>query len=476
VATIWERIQAAAKAAINAWQTNDSVFGPGGLLDDLTPEHRKRAQQYELYWRYYRGQMRRPLKVKPGHRDDNVLINHCRRVVDKGIAFLFGKELVWELVEGEQTEEEKLLDDAWGSIDKRMTILQGVALNGGVCGTYYLQILPGRANTNDSPRILNLYPGIVFPEWDPNDVSKVLAYQVRWRTRTKVHRTIWSLAENGNQWEFWSEVLEGGNRWRKDRDPEIWDFPWCPIVAGQNLINPNEFYGLSDLEDADLNDAVNFVASNINRIIRLYGHPILWGYGFTPQDLKADPGSVILANNGEKALLQYLQMISDLSSSHNFMLRLTTDLYKTARVPEMDPTQVTVGAQSGFALRLLYSDLLEKTETKRRLYGQVIVEVNRRLLDMLGRGDDHIVTLYWKDPLPLNEQERNATDGFELQEGLASKETISKRRGLDYDAEQERIRKAQAEATNLGQLLLQRRAAGNMGNASILGELGSKAA
>jgi hypothetical protein len=147
-------------------------------------------------------------------------------------------------------------------------------------------------------------------------------------------------------------------------------------------------------------------------------------------------------------------MTSDMGNSLGLLQRYTTDFYKTARVPEMDPSLMTLGAQSGFALRVLYGDLIEKTTTKQLLYGDALVELNRRILDFRGKGDDKIVTVHWKDPLPPDERSEIQALGFDMQAKLCSKETASKKRGYDFETENERLEEEQKGQLNLGEVLL----------------------
>ncbi|NLD74037.1 MAG: phage portal protein, partial [Chloroflexi bacterium] len=195
---------------------------------------------------------------------------------------------------------------------------------------------------------------------------------------------------------------------------------------------------------------------NINRIQRLFAHPIPWGYGFAQKDLSVEPGKAILAGT-EKAALQYLQMASD-PSAQGFLQFLVQSFYEIVRVPEMNPGEVQMGAQSGFALRILYSDLLEKTQTKRRLYGEVLEEVSRRALEMMGHGRDVEVSIDWQEPLPIMETEQASALGFDLSTGIVSKETVANRRGYDYGVEQEKIKAERQEAAqqemNLGAFAL----------------------
>lgn len=448
MATFWEKLQRAAKAAAAAWQGTTPGVGEArakdlAFIDALTPAQRERLKKYDLLWDYYLGKQKKQLKVATGQADDNVIINHSRRIVNLSSFFLFGKEVRWELTEGKRTADEKKLDEIWGrSTEQRMALLSDVAINGGVCGTAFLQLLPPD-DRHDMPRIVNLNPALVFPQWNPDDLADVWVYELRWRSDDKVKRDIYTLTESGG-WEIWHEELVGP-RWAESRPKETWPWQWAPIVHAKNLPLPNEFWGLSDLEDADLNDAVNFIASNTNRILRLFAHPQLWGYGFGEGNIAADPGKIIMARNPQ-ANLQMLQMAGSMGASDTYLHALTEWFYSTAQSIELNPQTASLGAQSGFALRVLHQPLLQTTEIKRQHYGAMIIEANRRLLDMLGRGDDKLTTLHWQDPLPLDEGSQTAWDKFELEMGLASKETVATRRGLDWEQEQERLAKEKEAA------------------------------
>src|ERR1700690_1910219 len=42
-------------------------------------------------WKAYRGEFQRPLKVELDQPDDNVMVNFCVSIVDKGASWLFGQ-------------------------------------------------------------------------------------------------------------------------------------------------------------------------------------------------------------------------------------------------------------------------------------------------------------------------------------------------------------------------------------------------
>lgn len=455
MATFFERITQAAKAMRDAWSgqytVSDHIISPVdspySIYVGLDENAKQRIQRYQLLWKYYKGEHKKHLKPRmtpagPGP-DDNVIVNISRRVVNKGAAFLFGEPLDWELSETEdETPEEKLLDAAWISDEWKMAFLNELAINGGVSGDFYVQIKAGE-QVGDPPRLINVDPNIIFPYWNPDDIDDVWAYELRWRQGKHVKRTIYSLLESRDDWEIITERFEQG-KWVEDAPVQRWGFPWCPIIHGKNFPNPNEFFGLSDLEDADLNDAINAASSNMNRIIRLFSHPIVWSKGFSVNELDV---SKIVTTNNKDAMMEALQLAENLSSSQEYIKFLRTMFSEITQVPETDPDRMSIGAQSGFALKVLFHDLTQKTNIKRALYGREIIEINRRLLDMMGKGSDKRVKLHWKDALPKDQREDVASDGFDLNSGLASKQTISTVRGYDWETEQERI-DAEQQKTN----------------------------
>jgi len=142
----------------------------------------------------------------------------------------------------------------------------------------------------------------------------------------------------------------------------------------------------------------------------------------------------------------------------NFYDRLEQACMRSGRVPNLTPHNLTVGAQSGFSLRILHGDLIEKTDAKRCTYGDMLIELNRRALEMAGHGDGNVTRLDWADPLPVNATEAMAEDGFDLDRGLAAKSTVQAKRGYDPKSEDEKITaESSAEdlrSGNVGSLIL----------------------
>lgn len=457
VPSVWQRLQTAFYAGWQAFNNKGPTDAPKveGVGFTLADEDQERIELYRLFWKYYRGHHKKHLKVRmtpsgPGP-DDNVTINLSRRIVDKGVSFLFGKPLEWQLSEGDQTPEEEALDRIWGNDQRRQAFFAKLGINGGVCGDFYLQVVPP-TQFNDIPRVVNINPAIVFPKTDPNDIDFEWAFELRYFRGKTLARTIHAISDSGASWETWQEELHQG-RWVAIGEPSLWPFEWPMFVHGQNLPNPNSYFGVSDLADADLNDAINMAASNINRITRIFAHPIVWGRQIGRDAVNLDNSQMILSPNPD-AMMGALQLGNNLQSSQDYLASLRSAFAEITGVPQSDPERLKIGAESGFALKVLFNDLVLKTGLKRSTYGDVITEANRRLLALAGYGEENITKLHWQDPLPVDERAETESDKFELDNKLASKETIATERGRDWEAEQKRMQAEKVSNGNVGAELL----------------------
>jgi hypothetical protein len=421
----------------------------------MEEEERARLDKYKRGWLYYKGAHKRQLKVKQGQPDDNVILNLHRLIVDKSAAFLFGKEPTFELQEGETTPAEEALDLLWQR-NRKMTLLNEIALSGGITGDVFVKMVPEEGGP---PRLINIPAEYCRAFWSTDDIEDVWLFLIQWVAMDRngkgvVHRQR-IMQDDGGRWQIINEIARGGERWGPDPDnPDIsWPFDWPPIIHCQNLLCPGAYYGDADIEDVSEQDAINYIASKIQRIIRYHQHPKTIGKNFKPGDVKILEDDVLVLPGSDSDLWN-LEMQSDLGASQTFMDRLISWYLAGSRIPRVDPAVINVGALSGFALRVLYGDLLEKTNVKQQTYGDMLIELNRRALELEGEGAENLTTIHWQDPLPKDPRGEAEADGFELDRGLASKETVRARRGLDNDAELERLQAEQVAEGNIGALLI----------------------
>ena len=428
-------------------------------LAPISPEQRQRQALFSLYWDYYRGRHRKPLKMRSGQPDDNTILNYSRRVVNKGVQFLFGKTIEFE-IDGTDvmTRQEEYLAQVWGSDEEKMTLLQEIALNGAVTGTAFVRLYPPQG-PGSLPRIVNVDPALLDVITNDDDIDDIRSYRITWKSgdQWKRHR----IDADAGQWIISEEVKGAGDRWQLVSD-EIWPWDFPPVVHCQNLPAPNEFWGISDLENADINDAINFTASNINRILRFHSHPKTIGIGFNAAQLQNTAVDQFWTIPNEQAKVFNLEMQSDLASAYAYLQELRNAYSKITGVPELDPAQVNIGALSGFALRILYGDLLELTRMKRNTYGAMLNELNRRILVVSNLGD-MLTRIVWQSPLPEDEQATSEALARDRQAGL-SLQTYMERRGYDWEREQERIAEEQATTDTIGSALLRAFDRGGNGN------------
>ncbi len=111
----------------------------------------------------------------------------------------------------------------------------------------------------------------------------------------------------------------------------------------------------------------------------------------------------------------------------------------------------SVGQLSGVALEILYQPLLEKTETKRLTYGDMLTEINRRLLAIAGYGDELYTELRWQELLPKDNL-MQAQAGLALKQLGVSGDTLVQEAG--YDPDVERKKRALEPDNNLGSAFL----------------------
>jgi len=111
----------------------------------ITPDDTKRQETIAAAWRAYHGELVKPLERMPDQPDDNVMSNRCQPIVDRGVDFLFGKSLEISLDENAPAEAQKYLDDLWGRQEKRIPLLQKLAMSGAIAGNAYLRIMPRRS-------------------------------------------------------------------------------------------------------------------------------------------------------------------------------------------------------------------------------------------------------------------------------------------------------------------------------------------
>src|SRR5260221_36491 len=410
----------------------------------------ERKEQMGKAWDAYEGKFADPPKTEKDEINKNVKPNKIAPIVDKGVSFLFGKDLKIEI------QDTEFIEELWRDDDEKMTLLAKIAINGGFTGQPFLKLIPAQGDM-DAPRIVNLDPRIVRIVSDPEDCDLHLAYVIEYpKTSDMEKRQIIARVDPNSDlsitgdydledtWTITNYVKKGSaTYWSQVGEVEEWPYPFAPIFTCQNLPNPNEAWGKPDSTEAiiQMNKVINFILSNMDTILYFHGHPKTWGKGFKASQMSTavDETIVIEAPDGT---LQNLEMHSDLASSRNFAKDMSNHMEQESRVPAIalgDQEAMPKGNISGVAIQLLFQPILEKTTQKQRLYGKLFREITRAALVVSGKlavtaWKKYKVKIHWQDLLPNDDQAAAAVALIYKQLGVSTS-TILQRLGFDPDEE-----------------------------------------
>jgi hypothetical protein len=419
------------------------------------------AKQGELSTRrdYRRGIHKQPIKSA----DDAIIVNFIGLQVDRSVANLFGKEPDFDLPGESDAPAQQYIDEVWRA-NRKMNLLKQLAVYGAEAGTCYVKILPDGAMAKDGkliPRLVALDPATVQMDTLPEDVETVIRYTIAYTIKDAItgkDKAIKQVFEHDIESGYWtitnSESVNGG-KWYITGEV-AWEYDFAPIVHWQNLPEPGAVYGRPDItaDLIDLQDKINFVSSNTAKIIKYHAYPKTWARGFTNTSHVQWGVDDMVTTDNATALIQNLEMQSDLSSSLNFIRYLRQAMFDVARSVDLDSLTDKLGSLTNFGLRVLYQDALSKLEEKRGHYGEGIIEINHRLLELAGAPDTDGGEVVWPDLLPENDAEVAQAIRTDLELGLVSKQTASGIRGYNWEDEEERMAGEAASADNLGAALL----------------------
>jgi hypothetical protein len=459
--------------AMMYWPLNDPDSKATSQRELGQKELAKRAQKHQANWKYFEGDHRKHLKDDSTGTRDNVILNVIGLALEKEVAGLvgitdqgtiqgIGFEIVNEPVdpgfvarlrasingrpqEGQADPAQDYLDAVWRA-NKKDLLLVDALLDGAICGHSFLKLIPDAAqdpfSADPLPRILALNPSNISVFWSDEDREVVLFYRIQ-ASKTHIQDVVHGdyYADGYPGWVIVDYTRETDmGRWAVS-EVSAWEHPWPPLVDWPNLPPARkDYYGRDSLgTNGGLNDALNFVASNTQRILKHHAHPKTVGLGINASDLEetAVDGFWTVGESKQDADIYNLEMQSDLQSSIGFMGLMRRAVFDQAR--ELDPGSVQdkLGEISNFGLRVLYNDNLAKGGLRRMTATEALERLNRHLLE-LGKFPHNVpVAVLWPDPLPtdplVEAQALQIDKGFGL-----SDQTALEVRG--YNPEQEKLR------------------------------------
>lgn len=408
---------------------------------------------------YYEGNPTLPLRLS-ARINDNLPLPMARIIVDKGAAFLFGRDVETQIAEDDAEGPQEWLLEAWRR-NKRPIFLQKLGVNGGIFGHAFIRLL----DSHPYPRVIVIDPLLVDVQTEPDDCDSVWQYTITQpeqsfdadgdgvpdenvRKRTVFENRNRENPEEPPEWVIFEQEYRGATQggsataggWVTLSEMP-WPYPFAPVLACQNIPKPNDYWGESDLPPDVLTiiDGINRVASNYNKVVRLFASPKIWtrGMGSQKLDLSAD---AVTHLPSETAELRALEMQSDLGSTMALLEKLLALLSYAVRIPLIALGEPDgLGALSGVSLKVRYQPLVEKTNAKRLTYGDMLEECDRCLLIMGGFGDGYRTNLRWPEIVPQDDLADRQVAVLDDSLGIVSKETLAAKFNYDYDYELQQI-------------------------------------
>lgn len=443
------------------------------LEDAFSGEMSARRKLIDANWKYYRGEHAAPLKGDSTKTNDNVVLNLVGMSIDKELAGMMGsddqgdvKGVVFDIVDEpgeagfmesmlnvlglgqhEQTPhpEQNWLDAVWEANRRDVTLLTAF-INAAISGHGFVKLLPNGAvhpvTGEDTPRIIALNPYYCGVFWQADDAERALWYRIEYdRVRQDIVRERYENGADTGRWLIYNyrKASEYGG-WELSGEVEIHPYAWSPIIDWKNLPDPTSYYGRDSIGIAGaMNDSLNFVLSNTQRIIKYHAHPNTVVTGASKTDFQDTAVNRLWTIPNADARVTNVEMQSDLASSMNFAAVMREALF--AQFRELDPLSVQdkLGAITNFGLRVMYSDTLNKQGVKRMLATPALLLLCRNVLELGGYNRAIRINAIWPDTLP-NDRLAEAQH-LQIMSGLGlSQQTALERAG--YDPEQEAQRRA----------------------------------
>jgi hypothetical protein len=437
----------------------------------ITDEDKARQKRIAEAWKAYDGEFEKPLTPMEDEPDDNVLENQCAGIVDGGVNFLFGLELDISVEEDAPKEAQEFLDSVWGRKERRVPLLQDLGYNGALAGTGFLRIVPSKQGKIF--RLITVDPAIVCVQTAPQDRETATLYHLEYCEKQMVNDKDQDVyyceeiamidpdddeADHGDDemadvdasWtiQHWTRVGNSG-KWTAAGEPITWDNPFPPIFPAKNLPRPNSFWGKPDITQdiIGLNNALNLNESDINRLGKINGSPIITAVGMGDSNIDHKPGRIITLPGLDSKILA-VQIAGDIANMRSFSEDLRSSIDQIAGFPGVATGRLTAqprGDMSGVAVSLMYLPALKKTDGKRMRYGELIINVSKALLILNGMSGDIDITLTWGNPLPTDNVPVVNAAVAKMALGY-SKTTLIRETGGDPDEEAE-LNKAEDSQT-----------------------------
>jgi hypothetical protein len=455
--TIWERIIQALSARIAS-----------DISEQMQVKPIVQARAYRLG--FYNPQ----LKVKLNQFDDNIGLNLAGLLVNRVVSQMLGGGFTLDFEGDTETANEQYVNGVLEA-NKQEVLFHRAGVSASEAGTGYLLLIPDGVVGEDGviyPRLQLIDPAFVTIETLPEDYELVVRYTIAYKftgadgkehqRKRVIEHSAPEVAEDGTQsggntWVINDFEQAPGGQWELVGSTP-WPYDFAPLLHWQNLPSATDVYGEPDLTAAQiaLQDRINFVSSNISKLIRYYAHPMRIGKGVSLDNMKvydSGPDKMLLIPGGPDNDVKQLEALGDLESSMAYLTMLRQAFFACGRVVDLDSMTDKLGSLTNFGLRVMYQDNIALVSTKRELFGDMLEEL-ARCLQILNGMQSIPCTIVWPDFLPENEVEEMTAIEAKMRIGIMSKQTAAAELGLDWEKESERIEEETASQDNIGAALL----------------------
>jgi len=446
----------------------------------LISERMERRRRYETALRYYNGdhpeQLEYDEEVEP---NDNTAINLVQITADRTASFLFPELPKFEVDPESVTDTpeeiwlKQLINDNGG-----LTFLVKLALRGFLAGHTFVRVLPPKrvGMRMTDPRFVLLDPLAITVFWSADDIGEVLWYENRYMVGSSLYiqdyvwrpekgdRGEWEIytyKSETDKFEFVQDVQQGPHgRGSLGRNSYIdfvahGNFVLVPTEDGQkyarhsshippiiefpHLPHPDDYYGHGEVTQIELQDTINRLWSEINRIIRKHAEPVDVVTGADIDDVEA--GRDVMTISAPEAKVQRLEMRSDLQAAVATVEKLVETYLAVARVVLLKGEAKDLQRVTNASVRTLFIDALAKNEILRHSYGRGLEKMMTLAMQMsgkefAGRAVDLGVQIKWPEALPVDHTEIANINAIMVPLGARSLRTAATALGDNWSFEQ----------------------------------------
>lgn len=439
---------------------------------EVITERTNFRNRYRLAVQYYLGQQEKPLIIEDPDEDpdDNTMINLVQMTADRTVSFLFPDVPRVDLdpASVDDTPEEIWVKDFFAANGGLQSLIK-LGLRGFLAGEDYIRLKPvPKRFKNDPerfPTMTVLDPTAITIYWRADDVGSVIWYEMRYVAGTTViiedfvHREEtddWIIykyqAEPQNTVDFTGAPTQHGmasNVFGLDFLNFTTDWPFelvdkaihtssiPPIIEFPHLPHPDDRHGLSEFTQKDLQDTINRIASERNRIVRENSDPVDVVTGTDPEDVQATGNLLTISEAGAK--VTRLEMKGDMAGATAVLDKLIEVYLAIARVVLLKGEAKDLQRVTNASVRTLFLDALSKNAVLQSSYGAGLQKLVKLALEMAfeqGVINTNPSTLKpiikFAEPLPVDQTEIANINAIAVNGGWRSLRTAATKGGDDW--------------------------------------------